>query len=405
MSKWGQLISIYVANLGLMWYTTCVINNYPRTLNLNNLLKHKSLFLFGPRQTGKSTYLTTNYPNARYYNLLEAPVFRDLSHKPEYLRQAITVQDELIIVDEVQKLPSLLDEVQRTIELYPQIRFILTGSSARKLKRKGINLLAGRLWMTHMHPLVSPELDFGRLNDRINRGSLPAIIDSALPHEELKAYVGTYLNEEIRAEGLSRSIENFSRFLSVAGLCNGQLVNFTKVGNDAQVPGRTVREYFQILEDTLLVHQIPPFQKTKKRKPVATSKYYFFDVGVANYLMNRRQILEGSAEYGQALEHLLMLEIKAYLDYERIDEPLCFWRSQSQFEVDCIVGSQVAIEFKAAVNVTDYDLKGLRALGEELTLKRRIVVTLAAVPRVTADKIEIIPITDFLRQLWNGGVV
>jgi len=379
-----------------------VITKYSRIINLNKVLDHKSLFLLGPRQTGKSTLLTQNYPTARYYNLLEAPIFRELSAHPEYLRQEITPQDSMIIVDEIQKLPSLLDEVQRAIELHPQIRFILTGSSARKLKRKGLNLLAGRLWTAHLHPLVSPEFDFARLNDRINRGSLPSVIDSALPHEELKAYVGTYLNEEIRAEGLSRSIENFSRFLNVAGLCNGQLVNFTKVGSDAQVPGRTVREYFQILEDTLLVHQIPPFQKTKKRKPVATSKYYFFDVGVANYLMNRREITEGSAEYGQALEHLLLLEIKAYLDYSRNDTPVTFWRSQSQFEVDCLLGDSVAIEFKASSNITNYDLKGLRALSEEISLQRKIVVALTPTLRKTEDNIEIIPVNDFLKQLWSG---
>jgi len=379
-----------------------VIKEYHRIINLNKILEHKSLFLFGPRQTGKSTLLTKNYPSARYYNLLEAPVFRDLSSHPEYLRQWITPQDKLVIVDEVQKLPSLLNEVQRALELNPNIRFMLTGSSVRKLTRGGVNLLAGRLWTAHLHPLVSPELDYARLNDRINHGSLPAIIDSPMPYEDLKAYVGTYLHEEIRAEGLSRSIENFSRFLTVAGLCNGQLVNFTKVGSDAQVPGRTVREYFQILKDTLLVHEISPFQKTKKRKPVATSKYYFFDVGVANYLMSRKNIMEGSAEYGQALEHLVLLEIKAYLDYSRNDTPLSFWRSQSQFEVDCVLGDSVAIEIKSSSNITSYDLKGLRALSEELPLKRKIVVGLTPMSRITEDKIEIIPITDFLKQLWAG---
>ncbi|OGQ09008.1 MAG: hypothetical protein A3G32_09190 [Deltaproteobacteria bacterium RIFCSPLOWO2_12_FULL_40_28] len=379
-----------------------MIKEYHRIINLNKILEHKSLFLFGPRQTGKSTLLTKNYPSARYYNLLEAPVFRDLSSHPEYLRQWITPQDKLVIVDEVQKLPSLLNEVQRALELNPNIRFMLTGSSVRKLTRGGVNLLAGRLWTAHLHPLVSPELDYARLNDRINHGSLPAIIDSPMPYEDLKAYVGTYLHEEIRAEGLSRSIENFSRFLTVAGLCNGQLVNFTKVGSDAQVPGRTVREYFQILKDTLLVHEISPFQKTKKRKPVATSKYYFFDVGVANYLMSRKNIMEGSAEYGQALEHLVLLEIKAYLDYSRNDTPLSFWRSQSQFEVDCVLGDSVAIEIKSSSNITSYDLKGLRALSEELPLKRKIVVGLTPMSRITEDKIEIIPITDFLKQLWAG---
>lgn len=382
-----------------------MIIDYKRILNINNILDSKSLFLIGPRQTGKSTFLTKNYPLATYYNLLEAPVFRDLSSHPEYIRQQIKAGEKLIIIDEIQKLPSLLDEIQRCIELHPDLRFILTGSSARKLKRSGANLLAGRIWTAHMHPLVSPELDFSRLNDRLNRGSLPSVINSAFPDEELKAYVGTYLHEEIRAEGLSRSIENFSRFLSVAGLCNGQLVNFTKVGNDSQVPNRTIREYFQILEDTLLVHQIPPFQKTKKRKPVATSKYYFFDVGVANHLMKRREILEGSPEYGQALEHLLMLEIRAFLDYSRMDKPLCFWRSQSHLEVDCVIGDDIGIEFKSSGQVSDADFKGLRALNEEVTLRKKMVVAKTLTPRRTEDGIEIIPLDVFFQHLWSGELL
>ncbi len=382
-----------------------MIKEYYRKLNINRLLEHKSLFLLGPRQTGKSTFLIKNYSKGRYFNLLEADIFRDLSANPELLRQWTKPQDTLVMIDEIQKLPSLLDEVQRMMELNKSLRFILTGSSARKLKRGGINLLAGRAWTCHMHPLVSIEVGENRLQDRLNHGSLPHIIDSPLPQEELKAYVGTYLHEEIRAEGLTRSIENFSRFLTVAGLCNGQIVNFTKVGNDAAVAPRTVREYFQVLEDTLILHQLSPLQKTQKRKPVATSKYYFFDVGVANQLMNRRMILPGSPEFGQALEHLLFLEIKAYLDYERIDQPLFFWRSQTHFEVDFILGNSVAIEVKAAKHVSNRDLKGLRVLAEEIPLKKKIVVSQETLPRMTADGIEIIGVDEFLKKLWGKELV
>src|SRR3989338_2787911 len=168
---------------------------YLRKLNINNLLEHKSLFLFGPRQTGKSTFLTHTYHQALYYNLLESDVFRDLSSHPEYLRQWIQPDSKLVIIDEIQKLPSLLDEVQRVMELQPHTRFVLTGSSARKLRRGGANLLGGRAWNCHLHPLVHPEVGGGRLLDRINRGSVPSILDSAWPHEDLKAYVGTYLRE------------------------------------------------------------------------------------------------------------------------------------------------------------------------------------------------------------------
>jgi len=379
------------------------MKEYGRKLNINKVLEHKSLFLLGPRQTGKTTFLAKSYPGARTFNLLEADVFRDLSANPEYLRQRIQPSDRIVVIDEVQKLPGLLDEVQRMLDRDKKIRFILTGSSACKLRRRSVNLLAGRAWTCHMHPLVSVEVGADRLLDRINRGGLPPVLDSPLPHEELKAYVGTYLQEEIRAEGLTRSIENFSRFLTVAGLSNGQVVNFTKAGNDAQVPPRTVREYYQVLEDTLILHQLPPFQKTKKRKPVATSKYYFFDVGVANHLMSRREILPGSPEFGPTLEHLVFLEIKAYLDYERLDTPLTFWRSQTKLEVDFLIGDGIAIEVKGTEHVSDTDLKGLRALAEERKLKRKIVASREATPRTTNDAIEIWPISPFLEALWAGA--
>lgn len=167
-----------------------------------------------------------------------------------------------------------------------------------------------------MHAEIGP----GRLEDRLNRGSLPSVLDSPVPREDLKAYVGTYLQEEIRAEGLTRSIENFSRFLAVAGLCNGEQLNYTEVGSDAGVPARTVREYFQVLEDTLIGHSLPAYQKTVKRKPVATSKFYLFDVGVANALLNRSAVTPGSESYGRALEHLTFLELRAWIDYRRIGQ-------------------------------------------------------------------------------------
>ncbi len=374
---------------------------YSRVLQLDPFLQHRSLFLLGPRQTGKSTFLQKYYPDARYFSLLEADTFRRLQTRPELLRQSISPADHRVVIDEIQKLPELLDEVQRLLELYPQLRFILTGSSARKLKRSGVNLLAGRAWTCHMHPLVFAELGPGRLLDRLNRGSMPAVIDSPYAHEELKAYVGTYLQEEIRAESLARSIENFSRFLEVAGLTHGEIVNFTKVGSDAGVPSRTVREYYQVLQDTLVGYFLEPFRGTHKRKPVATAKFYFFDVGVANFLKRRTQLMPGSAEFGQALEHLIFLELKAYLDYRRQDRPLNFWRSQSQFEVDFVLGEKTAIEVKAKESVQNYDLKGLRALAEEVPLERKIVVCLEKEFRKTEDAIEIISAEDFLRKLWD----
>lgn len=376
---------------------------YERMLDLSPLLHHRSIFLFGARQTGKSTLLHHLFPEAVFFDLLEADTFRELSARPEYMRQTVPPGTKLVVIDEVQKLPGILDEVHLMIERDKELRFVLTGSSARRLKRGGANLLAGRAWVVHLHPLVAAEIGSGRLLERLNRGSLPAVLDSELPHEDLKAYVGTYLQEEIRAEGLTRAVENFSRFLEVAGACNGEQVNFTAVGSDSGVPPRTVREYFQILEDTLIAYQLPAYRKTVKRKPVATAKFYFFDVGVANTLLKRSEIVPGSETFGRALEHLIFLELRARLDYTRSDLVLTYWRSRSRIEVDFVIGDSIAIEVKGKPRVTHRDLNGLRALDEELQLERSIVVCTEP-RRRTDDGIEILPVEQFLEDLWAGKV-
>lgn len=375
---------------------------YERCLDIEPLLRHKSLFLLGPRQTGKSTLLRHLFPSARYVDLLEADTFRQLSAYPETLRQSLTSADRIIIIDEVQKLPTLLDEVQLLIDRNTSLRFILTGSSARKLRGGQANLLAGRAWTTHLHPLVSPELNYEKLERRLSFGSLPAVFDSALPAEELKAYVGDYLREEIRAEGLVRSIESFSRFLDVAGLCNGEILNYTKVGSDAGIPPRTVRDHFHVLEDTLLAYQLPAYRKGKSRKAVATAKFYFFDVGVANTLLKRGPVEARSESFGRALEHLVFLELRAFLDYNRLPFELSYWRTHAGLEVDYIIGDALAVEVKAAGRVDDRDLRGLRALESEAPMKRRLVVGTEAMSRRTDDGIEILPVAEFFRRLWAG---
>ena len=378
---------------------------FSRIIELSELLKHSSLFLFGPRQTGKSTLLRTLFPQAKFYDLLEANTFRELSAAPELIRQRLQPPDRLVIIDEIQKLPPLLDEVHLLIGRNTDLRFILTGSSARKLKRGGANLLAGRALTWHLHPLVAPEVDYGFFVERLNRGSLPAILTSPIPNELLKAYVGTYLQEEVGAEGLVRNIGSFSRFLSTAGLTNGEQVNFTAVGSDTGVPPRTVREYYHILEDTLVGHLLPPFQHTRKRKAVASPKFYFFDVGVANTLAKRGQIEAGSELFGRAFEHFVFLELRAYLDYRRLDTPLTYWRSRSQFEVDFVVGDTVGIEIKGKPLVNKRDMRGLRALSEEVGLQRQIIVCLEREPRHLEHGIEALPVDLFLRRLWAGEII
>ena len=378
---------------------------YARALALPDLVRRKSVFLLGPRQTGKSTLLRQQFPDARYVDLLEANTFRELSAHPESLRQTLSPREPLVIIDEIQKLPSLLDEVQAMLDRNASLRFVLTGSSARKLKRGRANLLAGRAWFAHLHPLVSSELGPGTLDRRLNVGSLPAVFDSPDSGEDLNAYVGVYLQEEIRAEGLLRSVETFSRLLEIAALTNGQLLNYTSVASDVGMPPRTVREHFQVLEDTLLGAQLPAYRRTRKRKPVATAKFYFFDVGVANTLMKRSLIRPGSELYGFALEHLIFLELRAYLDYRRLNHELTFWRTHAGHEVDFVVGDDIAVEVKATTRVSPRDLKGLTALAEEVPLKQRLVVANELRTRTLDDGVVVLPVETFLRRLWADDIV
>ena len=380
-------------------------NMYPRILPLKHLIEHRSLFLLGPRQTGKSTLLRHTFPEARYIDLLEANTFRELSAYPETLRQSLRPGEKRIIIDEVQKLPILLDEAQALIDRDKNLRFIFTGSSARKLKRGQANLLAGRAWFCRLHPLVSLEVSYKALNRRLNIGSLPAVLDSPEPKEDLKAYVGGYLKEEIRAEGLVRSIESFSRFLEVAALTNTHMLNYTSVSNDTGIPVRTVREHYQMLEDTLIGFQLPPFRRSLKRKPVATAKFYFFDVGVANALMKRGEIIPGSELYGPALEHQVFVELRAYLDYRRIDKELTFWRTHSGHEIDFLIGEEIGIEVKASRRVSAGDQKGLLALSEEIKLKKKIIVSMESRERTTDEDVTVLPAHTFLEYLWSDRLL
>lgn len=378
---------------------------YIRQPNYLQLINKRSFFLLGPRQVGKTTYVTSTFRDARILSLLDSDLFRDLSERPARLRELILPQDSIVVIDEIQRLPSLLNEVQLILDRNNAQRFILTGSSARKLRRGEVNLLGGRAWMAWLHPLVSIEVGIDNLERLLNVGGLPNIFDSSAPDEELKAYVGLYLQEEIRAEGLTRSIENFSRLLTAAASCNGEQVNFTKVANDAAIHPRTAREHFTILTDTLIGYLLEAYQKTIKRKAVATPKFYFFDVGIANHLLKRRNVTSGSENFGRAVEHLIFLELRAYLDYSRLDLSLTYWRSRSQIEVDFLIGDAIAIEVKATSRVSARDERGLHALNEEIKLKRKIIVCSEPIRRTTEQKIEIIPLPEFLEDLWCGEII
>ena len=370
-----------------------------RILDLQALLEKKSHFLFGPRQTGKTSLIRHALKGVRIYDLFDTSIYLALNQNPGRIGQELTLKDRLVVIDEIQRLPILLNEAHRLIE-EKGIRFLLTGSSARKLRRGGVNLLGGRARTKHFHPLTYRELgDRFDLNTAIERGLLPSIYFSDDPQADLQAYAGSYLQQEIVAEGAARNVPAFSRFLRVAALCNGTIVNFTNVANDAQVARTTVYEYFDILKDTLILHELPAWRKTKKRKPLASSKYYFFDVGVVGSLQGR-VFHAGTPEFGEAFETYLMHELTSYSDYISGD-PLSFWRSASGFEVDFIIDDHTAVEAKAKRNLSPADLKSLRALAEEKKLKRFLVASLEPRPR-QVDGIKILPFRDFLEALWNG---
>ncbi|MDE0355833.1 MAG: AAA family ATPase [Deltaproteobacteria bacterium] len=369
-----------------------------RHLDARELVGQRSCFLFGPRQTGKSTLIRQQLADIRTYNLLDQTLFIRLSRNPALIREALTPETRTIVIDEIQKMPALLNEVQLMIEEHG-VRFFLTGSSARTLRRKGVNLLGGRARSRVLHPFVSAELgDRFQLERALEFGLLPPIYFSDSPAEDLAAYAGDYLKEEVAAEALVRNIGAFSRFLEVAALSHGRMINFAQIASDAQVPVSTVREYYGILKDTFIAHEIPAYTETRRRKAISTSKYYLFDVGLTRHLQGRRGLPLGTAEYGEAFESFVLQEIKAFCDYRLLGPP-SYWRSKSQFEVDFVVG-KLAIEVKAKKVVSNRDLRGLMALREENMFSHFVVVSLEPVPR-RVDGIDILPWREFLTRLWG----
>lgn len=373
-----------------------------RLIPIQKALQRKSVLLLGPRRTGKSALVQKEVQAARVYNLLQSDVFQRLSQRPSLIRESLTPRDRLIVIDDIQKLPVLMDEVHAMIEETPT-RFLLTGSSARKLRRSHTSLMAGRAKSLRLFPFVSAEIEDFDLKRALNFGTLPPVYLSDDPWDELSTYVGDYLKEEILAEALTRRIENFSRFLHTAALTNGELVNFEAVASDAQVPARTVREYYALVGDTLMGNMIRSIEGTRKRKAISTGKFYFFDVGVLNSLMGRKSLPEGSPEHGKALEHLLYLELKAYSSYSGKEAEVRFWRTYQGDEVDFVVEPDAAIEVKATRLVTERHLKGFQAIQKVRRFKRRIVVSRDPEKRVL-EGIEIHPVLEFLKELWGGGI-
>ncbi len=370
----------------------------------------QSAFLWGPRKTGKSTFLKTNFPESRVYDFLQTDVFLDFIKRPSLLREQLLAAEAKtlkapVILDEVQKVPQLLDEVHWLIE-NKGLRFILCGSSARKLKRGMGNLLGGRAWRYEMFPLVTPELENVDLLRALNRGMVPSHYLQQDYKKSLQAYVRDYLKEEVFDEGLTRNLQAFSRFFEAMGYSHGQLTNFTNIARDCGVDSKTVKEYYQILVDTLLGRFLLPFKKRQARQVIsATPKFYLFDVGVAGAIVGRRISQERGDQFGGAFEHFILMELVAYNAMREVDFDITFWRTKTGTEVDFILGNgEVAIEVKGASRIDKSDARPLQAFVEEFSPRLALVVCNEKTPRVF-DGVKIMPWRIFLDDLWQGKII
>ncbi|MCH9644248.1 MAG: ATP-binding protein [Gammaproteobacteria bacterium] len=376
-----------------------------RFLDIKQLLKKKSHFLFGPRATGKSSLSKHQLDGkALIIDLLHSETHLRLMQNPSLIETMIEAQNKsLVVIDEIQRNPELLNEVHRLIE-NKKITFLLTGSSARKLKHHSVNLLAGRAWQADLFPLTYHEYPNFNLDRYLQYGGLPLIALSKEPVEDLDAYVNTYLEQEIKAEALVQKLPAFSRFLLLAALTSGTTLNYSNIANDAGVTSATLKEYYQILEDTFIGFTVLPWQHSVKRKAISTARFYFFDTGVKNKLAQISHIPEQSDLYGQAFEHFVAMELRAYISYLRKKLPLCFWRTTQGHEVDFIIGDEVAIEVKSTKNVSGKHLKGLKHLMEEKKIKNYYLISRDTIPQ-KQDGISILPWNIFLDKLWAGEIV
>ncbi len=329
-----------------------------------------NFFLFGPRGTGKSTWLVRKYSKALYIDLLHPKNFRIYSSKPERLEDITkgSPNKKTIIIDEVQKVPELLSVVHRLIEQDKSLKFILTGSSSRKLKRSGIDLLAGRAIIKNCHPFLASEIsDYFNLSENLEIGMLPLVLGSKNPVSTLNSYVGLYIQEEIKAEGFVRNIGNFSRFLETISFSQSSLLNISEIAREAAVKRKTVENYISILEDLMLSFRLPVFSKKAKRHLVKQSKFYYFDCGVYKSIRPSGPLDLPEEINGAALEGLVAQHLRAWNDYSESKNEMFFWRTKSGMEVDFIIYGKefTAIEVKHSDKIRNRDLKGLNAFGKD----------------------------------------
>jgi len=371
-----------------------------RLLELN-LPRGKSAFLWGPRKVGKTYWISHTLSGAEIIDLLKTDTLAEYISRPALLRERYQNHKGLIVIDEVQKIPSILDEVHWLIE-NKGLSFLLTGSSARKVRRGHANLLGGRAWRRTMTPLSYMEVTDFNLERIMVSGLLPPHYLSINPVEDLRSYIADYLKEEVIAEALTQNIPAFNEFLRVAAITSSELINYVNIARETGVSHKVVRTYFDILEDTYLGFRIPPWKKSKNRRMITTEKFYLFDVGVANYLA-RRQPKIGSQEFGKAFEHYILMELKAYQSYRNPDMPITFWRTSTGREVDFILGDkELAIEIKGSSRIHEGDIGSLQALLEDGPVKKCCIVCLEKQPRQLTKNIEAVPWQMFIERLWYG---
>ena len=385
------------------------MENIKRVLKID-LPNTQSAFLWGARKTGKTTYLKEKFSNSIYYDFLKTDLFLEISKRPYLLRDQLLAQNDIllrqpIILDEVQKIPQILDEVHWLIE-NKSMSFILCGSSARKLKRGKANLLGGRAWRFEMHPLVSAELKELDLLKILNRGLIPAHYLSENYKKSLTAYTQDYLKEEIFAEGLVRNIPAFSRFFDAMGYSHGELTNYLNIARDCGVDSKTVKEYYQILVDTLLGKFVEPYKKRQERQVISkAAKFYLFDVGVSGAISKRHIQEERGELFGRALEHFIFMELSAHNSYRELGFNINYWRTKSGLEVDFILGNgEVALEIKGSGNIQNRDMHALKIFSQDYSPRLSIIVCNEREERISGD-VKILPWEKFLKQLWDGKII
>lgn len=382
-----------------------ITDMYRRLFDIENRLD-EAMFLFGGRQTGKSTLLKERFPKAVYIDLLKSDVRNRFKQHPEEFRESLLryPPETLVVVDEIQKVPDLLDEVH-WLMVEKGLWFILSGSSARKIKKSGANNLGGRAIPETLFPLVSAEIPDFDLERAVQNGMIPRHYAVANARNRMRAYIDLYLKEEIIEEALVQNADEFVRFMEVAAIMDGEILNYENVASDCEVSANTVKAYYKILVDTLLGFEVPAYRKVIKRKLYKAPRFYYFDVGIANHLTKRYHLAPRTPEYGHAFEHLIMQEIAAYLGYTNSDEELTYWHTYENLEVDAVIGdARVAIEIKSKEHIDHDDKKGVTEFAKEHPDTRQIIVSRDRISRRSGD-VDLYYVTDFFKALWAGEII